>query len=953
MALPPDPDVLSVVLPLQGDPVPLLDAVALLVDRWPAHVDARLVVPTAPLSTRDRTVLARLGDDAVVVELPTATPGYGELVVAGVDEERTLVLDPARLPGTEDLLLLAEGRPAAGGALLRAADFATLPVLDAAGDLPGLQALLTLLMPVPAPAAVPGRQVPRPPLDVDPTGTPDLVSVVLPVGGPPEAVRTCVEALRRSTRKPYELVAALRPSTPTATRAWLTGQRDVVVVDASDAEGYAAACNRGIAASSGEHVVLLQDDAVVPRFWVEGLLRALQDGPQVAAAGPRATGLPGLQRAVSRDVGDLRDLRASADAWRRRHAGRTQEASSLAGGCLAVRRTALRQVGGLDESVRGSLLAHEDLAQRLIDSGGRLRVADEVLVHLPVAPGLDEPAAVLAADLAGRGPGGEDGVFVSAALIVKDEQRALPLCLAALRHAVDEVVVCDTGSSDRTVEIAEAFGARVVSTPWRGDFAAARNHVLGHCRGTWVLSVDADEQLHLEPDVDLRRALRRLPADAATVPVRSRTKAGEEALYEHQAERLFRRGDVSWTGAVHETLVSTQTGAPLTYSAVTSGLWLDHDGYLERVHQERDKTRRNLVLAEKDRAEAVASPDSRRTWKTAYELARALPQDDDNAARVEELLLEALRDAPRQVLHLRADMLVRLAAVQAVAGRLAEAEESARAAVAAGPVVPSAVLVLGQVLAAQDRWDEALAVLDLPVHDEPGAAVRDRTVQDVQLPTLRARLLHVSGRPAEAAELLLRLGAAHPTAVDWSLAYAVLRTQPDGSALLAGLAQHDLPAALAVLDHLPDDDRRALHVALADLGLDAAAHSPAALLDVQLDRALVGHDDAAVEQAALALEDRDPAAALGLWQRLPETARGRAAMARCLLQLGRVDDAVDVVEGLDTTALEPADLLVVAAVAGAAGDRETARDLLLGLRQGAAELDEQVDGLAEALGLAV
>ena len=80
-------------------------------------------------------------------------------------------------------------------------------------------------------------------------------------------------------------------------------------------------------------------------------------------------------------------------------------------------------------------------------------------------------------------------------MIVKDEEAMIGRCLQAARDAVDEIVVVDTGSTDRTVEIAESLGARVLHHEWDGDFSAARNVSFDAATGDWVMYLDADEVL--------------------------------------------------------------------------------------------------------------------------------------------------------------------------------------------------------------------------------------------------------------------------------------------------------------------------------------------------------------------------------------------------------------------------------------------------------------------------
>lgn len=80
-------------------------------------------------------------------------------------------------------------------------------------------------------------------------------------------------------------------------------------------------------------------------------------------------------------------------------------------------------------------------------------------------------------------------------MIVRNEEQTLGPCLASVRDLADEIVIVDTGSTDRTRELARAAGARVFDFPWVDDFAAARNESLRHATGSWILWLDADDRL--------------------------------------------------------------------------------------------------------------------------------------------------------------------------------------------------------------------------------------------------------------------------------------------------------------------------------------------------------------------------------------------------------------------------------------------------------------------------
>ena len=94
---------------------------------------------------------------------------------------------------------------------------------------------------------------------------------------------------------------------------------------------------------------------------------------------------------------------------------------------------------------------------------------------------------------------------LSVCMIVKDEEETLPICLKSIKDIADEIIVVDTGSKDKTVEVAKSFGAKVYFFKWINDFSAARNESLKYATSDWLLVLDADEYLLPELKEEIAR----------------------------------------------------------------------------------------------------------------------------------------------------------------------------------------------------------------------------------------------------------------------------------------------------------------------------------------------------------------------------------------------------------------------------------------------------------------
>ncbi|WP_454085647.1 glycosyltransferase family 2 protein [Georgenia sp. Marseille-Q6866] len=211
---------------------------------------------------------------------------------------------------------------------------------------------------------------------------------------------------------------------------------------------------------------------------------------------------------------------------------------------------------------------------------------------------------------------------ISAVLIVKDEENYLTRCLESVRWA-DEIVVYDTGSTDRTVEIARQFTDLVVEGYWDDDFGAARNRALEHATSVWVLSVDADEQFDGDPRA-VRRHLAEAKANLFTVSLKAQVSAPSAPDVPLALARIFRRDDAQWAGALHEQ-IAPRPGCRMVLRPMP-GASVRHAGYSEGPEAMAERHRRNLELAERELAAvaAVAAPGSAALAIKRANLARSL-----------------------------------------------------------------------------------------------------------------------------------------------------------------------------------------------------------------------------------------------------------------------------------------------------------------------------------------
>lgn len=198
---------------------------------------------------------------------------------------------------------------------------------------------------------------------------------------------------------------------------------------------------------------------------------------------------------------------------------------------------------------------------------------------------------------------------ISLCMIVKNEERVLGDCLASIKPWVDEIIVVDTGSSDRTVAIAEEHGAKVFHFPWTDSFSEARNESLKHATCDWILWMDADDTI---PEQCGRRLhnLVLMAAENVTgilMQVQIPPAPGEHGFTVVDHVKLFRNGlGLKFEGRIHEQILEPIYRIGGTVER--SDLYVIHSGYDYSPDGQRKKRARDLLLLEKDLADRPDHP---------------------------------------------------------------------------------------------------------------------------------------------------------------------------------------------------------------------------------------------------------------------------------------------------------------------------------------------------------
>lgn len=473
------------------------------------------------------------------------------------------------------------------------------------------------------------------------------VSVVVPLYGGAEDLRQCLDSLADCGELVHEVVVVDDVS-PDDAATVTEGRAGVTLVSHDVNQGFAAACNTGLARSSGDVVVFLNSDTVVPKAGLVRLIESLMASNSIGAAGPCSDNVGYFQHVPAVFEGrDGLEGFATDFAWRK---AEDRDVSMLVGFCLAMRRETAVELGGFSLEYGRGLFEDNDLCYRLQRAGHRLVLSSRAFVHHKGSQSLGrmtESAGELlqeneqkylarwrhevecgfASHLAGhrpdpvrfdpqRHPDRLDEQLaelakkadVSLCMIVRDEERVIKVCLDSTKGMFTQRIVVDTGSVDRTKEIVKASGAELYESSWQMSFSTARNESLKPARGKWIFWMDADDTLPKECALRILDAAAHAPDDivAFIVPVQF-LEGGRPVGTRVDHVKLIRNfPGIEFEGRIHEQVLPSirRHGGQIA----RLDAYVLHSGYDTSEQGQAKKRRRDDSLLKLDLEERPGHP---------------------------------------------------------------------------------------------------------------------------------------------------------------------------------------------------------------------------------------------------------------------------------------------------------------------------------------------------------
>jgi glycosyltransferase involved in cell wall biosynthesis len=209
--------------------------------------------------------------------------------------------------------------------------------------------------------------------------------------------------------------------------------------------------------------------------------------------------------------------------------------------------------------------------------------------------------------------------LLSLCMIVKNEEKNIGECLKSAQGLADEIIVTDTGSTDKTVEIAQSYGAKIEHFEWTKDFSAARNYSISKATSRWIIWLDADDRLPKKTVEELRKNLsQEIPNKVFYLVVCNSIDEGKTGMRFSQIRVFPNNPKIRFEGRIHEQILTSIRN--LNLIEAKSPLEVFHTGYEDPALLKEKQLRNQELFKEEYPDPAKMDPNAMYHYAESYEI---------------------------------------------------------------------------------------------------------------------------------------------------------------------------------------------------------------------------------------------------------------------------------------------------------------------------------------------
>ncbi len=429
------------------------------------------------------------------------------------------------------------------------------------------------------------------------------ISIVVCTFDYPSIVELCLDQIRKYADVPYELIVVDNGSDSEQLK-YLQSQKDIKLISNSENAGIASSYNQGAEIASGKYILFMTCYSLLTENSLKSMLACLKNEDNCAMVGPVSNNVSGHQniQLPHQEINKLTDFIVQN---REHNSGVRRRVFRLLSHCMMAKKKVLEEIGGFDERFGLGTYEDDDLCLRLINHSYALFISLDAFVYYInplILPGADADSFYKRLrenrqkafdkwgfDIASYLLNMKAPITISACMIVKNEEEVLARCLDCVKQFADEIIIVDTGSTDRTKEIAQSYTSHVYDFTWIDDFAAARNYAFSHATKEYIFWLDADDVV-LPEDIQKLQKLK----SALDWSVDSVTMIYNLGFDDHgnvtsslRRNRLVKRARrFQWIGAVHEYLAVYGRISHCDIAITHKSEWHDSDRNI-RIYEKR------------------------------------------------------------------------------------------------------------------------------------------------------------------------------------------------------------------------------------------------------------------------------------------------------------------------------------------------------------------------------